>query len=129
MNEKTALYNDILITACEHGIHYWARLTSYRSGMDRSTGEITKPGRAVIVDCEGDDDWKHTLTTGTMRRGLHLLASGKCTYGGSPLPEEIWSKFAELRKDLEVHGSAWMIDSDAADLITQAGVFGDIVYG
>ena len=129
MTEQTALYNDILITACEHAIHYWAHLKSYRSGMDRSTGEITKPGRAVIVDCYGDDDWKHTLTPATMRRGLRLLATGKCTHGGGPLPAELVSKYASLLHGLEKHGIDWTIDSDDADTITQAGVFGDIVYG
>ena len=128
MTPKTKLYNDILIIAVEHGIDYWAEVTAYRSGMDRETCEITKPGRATIVDLYDGRTFK--LTPAAMRRGLRALAKGTFDWGGGEqMPHHVVERFAEHFKSIESgEGMLCNFDSTDADLVVQAAVLGKYTY-
>lgn len=109
---------DILITAVEGGINYWAQVESYTHSRGP---EYT---RAMLTPADGEaGGWpaKHVvLDTTVVLTGLQRVLGHKVGCG-----EEVmnWIVSGSLNDD------AGEIDADAADVIVQAGIFGELVYG
>ena len=126
---------DIVVTAAEGGINYWAHTRNYKvhyvddSGVRVSIGDtvITPYSMSSAVDSasievlgrEGSEpkEWT-TVNGGTVRKGINAL------------------KEMEFRRDLKMallyadnENDAGEVDSELADCIVQAGLFGKLVYG
>jgi hypothetical protein len=112
-------------TAAEGGINYWAMADEYDwtrwCDKDTTMPNPTIPDDFVFYSImdkeEGDFDTKHPITPETFRRGMELLFDKYPTIRCA-----VW--FLENdRKDWDC------ADAEAADVLVQLGIFGDIIYG
>ena len=112
IQERKEFLSDVVITAVEGGIGYWAEVKDYQFGSDEASAMIR-------VNDDPDMPWR-TLSIHTIQRGIKRLATGK--YG-----------INQTLLDWIVGGSATNeagnIDSDCADVIVQVGILDEIVYG
>jgi hypothetical protein len=113
--DKEQFLRDILCTAAEGGIGYWCDW--------KSTTRANKDGDYLALhgchDAEGGAKFKD-ITVETIRLGIERILSGS----------------VKVRSDLvaqvatgNAFNEAGDIDADGADVIVQAGLFGEIVYG
>lgn len=95
---------DILITAVEGGIGYWAKVHEYEPDRARAF--------AVITDAEDPDNpTAYTITACDLTRAAKRV-------------REQYPHTAGARAIAEDD-----IDGEAADMIFQVAVFGEVVYG
>lgn len=119
--------NDVLTTAIEGGIDYWAQYVEINRAADLTVVS------AHVVDAEDaadDPENVKVLVIDAMivARGVQMILSAhasndddertKCTIRRD-LFDQVMSLFTP---DIDV-------DADAADCIVQAGLFGEVVYG
>lgn len=95
---------DILVTALEGGINYWADVTSY----GRNDGVLM----AHIVPNDGDDFEPMLIHTGHIQQGVDRLC-------------EKWSARGRYCQDLLNDN----VDAETADAVVQYAVLGKIMYG
>lgn len=95
--------SDIITTAVEGGIGYWAIVRNYHWSMDDSTPTTVE----VREQCEAV--W-HTVDTTVIARGLEVCAAKYPRVFASWLRDRIG-------------------DAGTADVILQCGLFGEAVYG
>lgn len=99
---------DILTTAVEGGINYWAAFTAVERNEDLD-----------VIGFEGcdieDDETRFSCVLSDVVTGLGKVTSGEFEH-------------AELLGYV-LEQDACMIDADFADTIIQLGLFGEIVYG
>ena len=119
LSPRAEHYNDILTTAIEGGVQYWATIKTYE-------WEGRSEPFAVIMDCEEDDPKEHTVSPATIAKGLNLLRSG-AAWGDGPVPEWWVRKWRTAYN--ECADGSWDFDAGDADVIVQAGLFGEVVYG
>lgn len=100
---------DILTTAVEGGINYWATLTDSSRAADGSWLEVT------LNDDVCDDV---TIKAGQMVAAARSFVNA---YPKSCVAGEVREALAD--------DDAGMIDADGADAIVQMLVFGELVYG
>ncbi len=120
--------SDILITAFDSaygGCWYWARPEGGRESwvIDNDGQSVNDLYRAVHI-VESDDDGPQRVFVvdhAVITRGLRRLVEGDCTFGGKP-----WENRKHILGSLSDPGD---IDAGIADVIVQAGLWGDIVYG
>ena len=107
------MYVDIVVTAVEGGINYWA------GALDYNAEHYPDSIQATIIEFQGMDPKPVELTPELIERGFNLLMSGKVKIN------------SELLHDLHhsVRTQEWEGDAELADCIVQAGVFGDVIYG
>lgn len=114
MDTRTELelefYKDIIITAVEGGINYWANVYEYD----------WEAGHAVIFDLEGDDVPRYELDVDVIARGVALVVNDEANIN-STIAGYITAGAAEY--------DAGMIDAWAADAVVQLGLWGKVVYG
>ena len=110
--EREQFLADIITCAVEGG-GVWARFSGYRWD-----GIPSAECRATLHDME--DGESYPLTIDAVARGIGLIVRGDVgvnrTLRGAIL-------YADREND------AGEIDADAADVIVQAGLLGDVVYG
>lgn len=104
---------DVLCTALEGGIGYWAEADDIVSGEGVYH-------RVTLTDAEGDDDWSHILDNDAIRRGIE-----QALHPDFAVDSAIRGAIFEG----VVQNDAGYIDAIAADVIVQAACFGEIVYG
>ncbi len=98
--------DDIICTALEGGINYWAISAKPKNGdykgADYASDCISKGGTIMV---KTDDGKLHELNLETLKKGIELYA--------------------------EKEGSDFLddLDSSGADCIIQYALFGEIVYG
>jgi hypothetical protein len=116
--------SDIMCTALEGGIGYWAQADKIvQSDEEDCMLHYVSCKLAALNDDETDFDWSnpYTLDFNAIRRGvervLHPDFSVRSDIRG-------W-----ILADLCDQERGGMIDSEAADVIVQAALFGEIVYG
>lgn len=132
--------HSVFTTALEGGIGYWSRARSYHW----ATAAARHPDDSVLVvagvavalafqpeddllgfhaeveESEEDDLPRHTINRQTIIQGLQRLADGTVTEGGQPWDRGVLYVAKIVRDDY---------DSLDADIVVQAGLFGDIKYG
>ncbi len=101
---------DILCTAVEGGINYWAAI----SGVQRN--ENLGVVCCSVKDAEDDEDEWHDVSTDTIIKGIELYLSNND------------NMTRRLYQEL-LSGNSADYDVDDADLLVQLGLFGNIVYG
>lgn len=121
--QRDEFLRDIAITAVEGGITYWAALKRYKwsSAQPASLDHMLKFPQISIAPSEDPDDFKPCdITVRVIQRGVRAIASGVV-----PVRSDL--RAAVLMGDRDNDASD--IDADAADVIVQAGLFGEIVFG
>lgn len=120
VNREVSLTNqdidDIMCAALEGGINYWCASAEIREEDylgEYAHEQISRGGSLSLYDAE--DDMTYTLTLDDFLRGFALAC--KNGYGDT----------GEWIIDNKV--DACNIDAEAADIIVQYALFGDIVYG
>jgi len=124
--QREKFYLDILTTAVEGGINYWAQVVRYK-WVDPRGGQRADT-HAVVIDAEDDDETpkRHDVTLATIRKGINLLRNG----GGhhiKPAPEWFHKKWRDAYAGCG--DASWDFDAGDADCVVQAGLFGEVVYG
>lgn len=134
--ERTQFLADIIITAVEGGIGYWAAVRGYKAPDDNPAGT-----RALLRVHDEDDGycaWTDVakslvypramsvdgrwavLGVNTIAHGISLIRKGECSLDPA------------IRKNIlgaSAVNEAGDIDSSDADIIVQLGILGDIVFG
>ncbi len=124
--------DDIVCTALESGIGYWACLDNSTEEFENApeeetvsetTSRLLKEGKTITLIDEEEDE-KHELTLEKLLAGIKLYLEDK------QRPYNI------LADDLNSTGyskgtyelDCYMIDADVADMIVQYAVFGEVVF-
>ena len=127
--ERTEFLGDIVTTAVEGGTGYWAQVSQYQYVLDGEvkvyTGDrVGDDTRAVLHEMnDAEDGYKAeglVLDLDAVAKGIGLIKRGEVGVG-SAIKQTI------LLADAE--NDAGYIDADGADVIVQAGLLGEIVYG
>ena len=121
MTPRQKAYSDIIITAVEGGIGYWAFVTDYE-WQDGSGDEIA----ATATIRPEDNNTAYSLSIEQIGSALHKMANGG-GFGDEPAPE--WWTRKWRKAYLECAGGEWDFDADDADAVVQVVCFGEVVYG
>ena len=125
--------DDIICTALEGGIGYWACLDNSpeefgnapkEETVSETTSILLKGGKTIILIDEEEDE-RHELTLEKLLAGIKMYLEDK------QRPYNI------LADDLNSAGysrgtyelDCCMVDADVADMIIQYAVFGEVVFG
>lgn len=107
---REQMLHDLLITAIEGGISYWAYVTSYDAAQ----------GHATIIEAEEEDEGARAVDHKVMAKGYRLATTewrDRIAWSTSKPPLVITSD------------TDWDYDAGDADVILQLGLFGEVVYG
>jgi hypothetical protein len=129
--ERETFLADIVTTAVEGGMNYWAQTSGYRwyslslpDGGGSADPSPAGGGNAYAKVHEFGDEPKvikvHDLTIETVAKGIGILKK----------PETEISPY--LRRTLlgaDTENDAGEVDAEGADVLVQLGLFGEIVYG
>lgn len=126
------LCSDIIITATEGGINYWAEpVRRVRElGSEESDDPTFTAFTMVPADGEvgwgvpGKSDGELSVTAGDIWKALVLL---KDDLKLLPARKDLRAMFHEVFLRMEDEGG--MIDGEAADILVQVAVFGSLIYG
>lgn len=118
-DERALFLADVVITAVEGGIGYWARTRNYRwDEGDDAAGQAY--ATVEVFDADGAlADWK-LVNADTVAHGIGKIRDANF---------KINPDLRALILGADAENDAGNIDADAADVIVQAGLFGEIVYG
>lgn len=157
--ERQQFLADIIITALEGGIGYWA--TALRYKWSKTDGTALEPGGVHAIIMEDDDEHQAMLeivtTNFVSNEGRNPSAWDLFHYGATIDPEdedseplfykldidtiavgvkacleEDFSLRSDIREYIRLadkENDAGDIDADGADAIVQAALFGKLVYG
>ena len=150
---RKVFLSDIVTTAAEGGVNYWGNVSSYNWADDRADPP-EDPAESVFdiwVDVEMINDAGlptperyeegHDVSAGyrssemvmygiyhvdieVVSKGMNLIIAGNTTIHPSRLVDY---RKANKLIDGEYDSDAWL-DSEAADIIVQVGLFGEIVF-
>lgn len=110
--EREQFYKDLLTTAVEGGINYWAAVSNY----DPDNGTVTVYD--MDEEAESGEMVEYEVNLDTIARGVRKLVNYFA-------PTD---KIA-LRLAIRTNGEDGDFDSCDADAILQFGIFGQLVYG
>jgi hypothetical protein len=115
---------DIMSTALEGGIGYWAQADAIMRTPENAEGSFDYVACfiAELNDDESGYDWdnRYRLDYSVIRLGLQRLTQGTVKVN-SEIKRDIYTAITE--------NDAGFIDADGADCIVQAGLLGEIRYG
>lgn len=128
LNIKMQRIADLLCSAMEGGINYWAQIEKYKEPSqpvdltlfedDLVIGKtvykhihypLTPDGAVIIKDIEGNENKKYKLDRKAIKKGLNIFA-----------------------EKYPVHFGNWLSEDDDAitgDVFVQCCLFGEVVYG
>ena len=126
LSQRERFYIDILITAVEGGVNYWATVNGYR-WSDGNGKQIANTRAVLIEDTEGEP--KHVLNLATIAKGMSLLHKGGGFSKNKKVETPEWwvKKWRTAYRDCAT--GDWDFDACDADVVVQAGLFGEVVYG
>lgn len=129
MNKRDEFLNDIIIGSVEGGSNYWAQCSHYQYVDDDGTTKFVVGSRtasdrtdtyAVLHDMEQDATAEPLVVDKTtVRKGIEKISAGGVV--NWLLTDAI--KYADKNND------AGVLDAEGYDVIVQAGLFGEVVYG
>lgn len=111
--ERTDFLASVLVTAVEGGVNHWAAIKDYK-WLEDADKNLT----SAAVELNDGFGWK--------RVGLNMVASGigKLKRGTVPIADGLKATLVLADKE----NDASDVDSELADCIVQAGLFGKLVY-
>jgi hypothetical protein len=146
--ERTEFLSDVLCAALEGGIGYWSQAvwiirvhetegypltpSEVRHGdapwrydavtlFETADGDTTCSVAAKLGIAPDDSCPGHRVTLDTVAHGIAVLTALGASHVHASYRVTIWEASAE--------NDAGEIDADLADMIVQAGVFGEVIYG
>jgi hypothetical protein len=111
--EREQYLDDILTTAVEGGIGYWSVGRKYVWSDDG-------PASVEIKQDDEDDDTWHLVDRSAIRKGIAMVLSGEA---------KVHESYAQTLRRAERELDAGEIDGELADIIVQAAILGEVVYG
>lgn len=118
--ERTQFLADIITTAVEGGIYYWAEVSD-------CTWDFDNPGVAFVrVYCIEDDDL--TPPEG-VPVGIEKIAKAIARILDPEVPTDLSATNVKMIRDASKENDAGDVDADLADCIMQVAVLGDVIYG
>ena len=114
--EHEQLFKDTLTNWCETGMGLWAAA--------RERPERDKDGYVLSVkieDAEDEGEQHHTVTLDTVKLGFARVRSGEVKALHSSYVANIAGAYAA--------NDGGMIDANDSDIIVQAGLFNEVIYG
>ncbi len=124
-DERKEFLTDIVSAAVEGGIDYWAETRNYKWGTDDGEFALNglHPYASIEVRARADEDeppaqWQ-LVNEDTMAHGIRVMLSAGFLV--SP-------KLRSLLSEADRGNDAGDIDTDVADDIVQAAMFGELVY-
>ena len=113
MSTRQQLLADILITAAEGGINYWAHVSNYRWNQGPAQTGFTARDRE-------DTAAAFNVTIETAELGIERIVTGEC---------QVNTRITDSVKFLNTHNEPDSeFDAQVADAIIQAALFGELVY-
>lgn len=114
------LLADVLVTAVEDGVYYWAELAEYRHHVLNDTDP--RDVRALLIERDPLHPafGRHIVNLNTIEAGIRRIIDGQARVPGG-LRDGLMRAVRE--------NDAGDVDADLADVIVQAGLFGGVVYG
>lgn len=112
--ERVKFLSDLMLTGMQ-GAHYWGTAFTLDDAANSWTVE------------DGEDDKEYVVTIDTIARGIRILTTGDnkgkaFTMSGM----DYWKQFLLANR---TNGEDGDYDSDIADNVLQAGIFGEVIYG
>lgn len=122
--ERAQFLTDILTTAVEGGINYWATIVTYKwVDLPPAQYHVDLYETEEAEEIENDDDIKvFHVDIDVIAKGIGILLETRKDRG----PEDYWAQFKLANRTNSEDGD---YDADVADCILQAGLFGEVVYG
>lgn len=126
--EREQFLANILTTAVEGGINYWAAVSEYRHEYCKPPVTIAETSVKVheFEPEEGETDENGyaeegvLVTIDTIAKGIGVLAKSTGYHAG------YWKEFWLANRTNSEDGD---YDAGIADSILQAGIFGEVIYG
>lgn len=115
MDNRKELIFDIIVAAVEGGINYWAKVREYH------WSDKTWEARVQVRDVYDEEPGWVTVDAEVIERGI----------------AKVKSKGFQVRSDIRKNilladitdGEEGDLDAECADVIVQAALFGEVVYG
>lgn len=126
--ERAQFLTDVIITAAEGGIQYWAVILSYKWHLPNLPGGTGEPGpggnaaASLKFRADEDDADIHTVTISDVARALGVIAD-------LSRPLRLHSTDRARIAEASRENDGGQIDADDADVIIQVAAFGNVVYG
>lgn len=117
--ERTQFLCDILATAIEGGINYWAGIDARDDLGDGADQPLGHPTQVRLIDVE--DRELHHVDHNTVATGLRLACMA--------MRAGTIRDYPQFRQACQTNGERGDFDADTADLAIQFGIFGAVVYG
>jgi len=111
--EREEYLDDILTTAVEGGIGYWSIGRNYVWSDDG-------PATVEIREEEEEEGPWHLVDRSAIRKGIALVLSGDT---------RVHESYVDTLRKAERELDSCEIDGELADIIVQAAILGDVVYG
>ena len=116
-DERKEFLSDIITTAVEGGINYWARVLEYKFGfVGLSSGDGSAYAR--ILDAEGEE---HIVTLDKIASALNKIVKNEVP--------GLASDYVKMIAGANFTNDAGDLDAELCDVIFQVAIFGDVIYG
>lgn len=115
---RATFLQDVLVAAVEGGTGYWAQVSGYRWSDDNpETGQAT----FHVLDDDGIASGdRHLVNLETIATGISRIVQNDVQ-----VRADLRAVIAEASRE----NDGGLVDADAADVIVQAALFGQVVYG
>lgn len=130
--ERAEFLSDVLTTAVEGGINYWAAVADYRwwsptlSGGTAEHSDGLANAYVTVHPADDDADFEpKTIGVDDIARAINIIAKP----GVRPSPEWMSGESEELIKSASRENDCSEIDAGDADNILQVAMFGKVIYG
>ncbi|WKW85548.1 hypothetical protein SEA_REYNAULD_96 [Rhodococcus phage Reynauld] len=125
--------SDVLTTAIEGGINYWAHVSGIQAERDRFGNDLNASASIAEKECEGTDGTRprHNITLQTIAVGLSMVLKQAREVRIADGADHTRSTLGYLERLAEyiLAADAGMIDAGDADTIVQLGLFGEVKFG
>lgn len=127
--KRKQFLQDVLTTAIEGGINYWAGVDEYKwDGLPVGDAyAVVVEQEEITTDEDGFDVYpesaKHRVDIDVIAKGIGILLEKR---KDERWKKHYWHQFVIANRTNSDEGD---YDADIADQILQAGLFGEVVYG
>jgi len=124
MTRISRQFIESVVVGCVEGVcsNNWAWFSGYKPGKPEVTVHMRKEEieeGIQLGEFEEGDDFTFRVTSQVIRRGVQTILGGE-----TDLPSETVRAYASQWRRVDFD-----VDSVAADIILQAGIFGKVIFG
>lgn len=126
--KRKEFLHGVFTTALEGGVGYWSQASTYRWSVNSDGKTEDLDGFIAVVHELNDDESGYkkqglTVNRAVIQKGIRRILDRAEKCG---VRDDIYANIAAADRS---NGDAGDIDSEVADCIVQAGLFGEIIYG